>query len=172
MRSTITSRWSSPIPEMTVWSVSSSVRTWKVGSFLGEGEEGLAHLVLVDLRSSAPTATWMTGSGNSRFSSTISWPGLTSESPVRVFLKPDAGGDVAGEHGVDVLAVVGVHLQDAADALLVGVGGVHHGAALLERARVDAEVGELADVGSDMILNASAANGSLSDGLRSSSSCP
>src|SRR5436305_562005 len=32
IRSTRTSRWSSPIPEMMVWPVSSSVRTWKVGS--------------------------------------------------------------------------------------------------------------------------------------------
>jgi hypothetical protein len=34
------------------------------------------------------TATWITGSGNSRFSSTISAPGAASVSPVRVFLKP------------------------------------------------------------------------------------
>ena len=32
MRSTITSRCSSPMPEITVWAVSSSVRTLKVGS--------------------------------------------------------------------------------------------------------------------------------------------
>ena len=37
------------MPEMTVWPVSSSVRTWKVGSSSDSEYERLAHLVLVDL---------------------------------------------------------------------------------------------------------------------------
>ena len=63
-------------------------------------------------------------------------------------LEADGGDDVAGEDGVLVLAVVGVHLQDAADALLAVLGRVR--APWLpvgELAGVDAEVGELADVG-------------------------
>ena len=62
-------------------------------------------------------------------------------------LEADGRDDVAGEDGVLVLAVVGVHLQDAADALLAVLGRVQHRAARGELARVDAEVGELADVG-------------------------
>ena len=37
------------MPEMTVWPVSSSVRTWKVGSSSESDVEGLAQLVLVGL---------------------------------------------------------------------------------------------------------------------------
>ena len=52
---------------------------------------------------------------------------------------------------LDVLAVVGVHQQDAADALLAILRRVVDLAALLELARVDAEVGELAElVGDDL----------------------
>ena len=69
------------------------------------------------------TATWMTGSGNSSDSSTIGWAGSQSVSPVLVFLKPDAGDDVAGVDGVDVVLGVGVHLEQAADALLVAASG-------------------------------------------------
>ncbi len=42
-------------------------------------------------------------------------------------LQADHGGDVAGVDGLDVLTVVGVHLQDAADALLLLLGGVENG---------------------------------------------
>ena len=61
--------------------------------------------------------------------------------------------------------MVRVHQQQPADALLLAGAAVEHRAALLERAGVDAEVGELADAGSVTILNASAANGSLVGGL-------
>jgi hypothetical protein len=61
-------------------------------------------------------------------------------------LEPDAGGDVAREDGVDVLAVVGVHLEDAAHPVLAARGRVHDLRALLERARVHPEVGQLAHV--------------------------
>ena len=67
-------------------------------------------------------------------------------------LQADGGGDVAGVDLVDVLAVVGVHLEDAPDALLAVLDGVEHVRAGLERARVDAEEGQLADerVGGDL----------------------
>ena len=45
-----------------------------------------------------------------------------------------------------MLAVVGVHLEDAADPLLAVLGRVEHGVALAEHARVDAGEGELAEV--------------------------
>ena len=63
------------------------------------------------------------------------------------FLEADAGADVASVGLVDLLAAVGVHHQQPADPL--GLAGFHvqHPAAFLELARVDAEIGELADVG-------------------------
>ena len=75
------------MPEMTVWPVSSSVRTWKVGS----SSESAARALLILSWSAlvfGSTATWMTGSGNSSSSSTIGWAGSQSVSPVRVFLRP------------------------------------------------------------------------------------
>ena len=67
-------------------------------------------------------------------------------------LEADGGGDVARVDHFEVLAVVGVHLQDAADALLLALDRVQHVRAGLERARVDAEEGELAHerVGRDL----------------------
>ena len=134
------------MPEITVWPVSSSVRTWKVGSSSDSAWRALpifswSTLVL------GSTATWMTGSGELE----LLEHDLAARGRQRVagagVLEADAGGDVAGEDGVDVLAVVGVHLQDAADALLGARGRVDDLGALLERARVHPEVGELADVG-------------------------
>ena len=88
----------------------------------------------------------MTGSGKSSASSTIGAFVVAERVAGGRLLEADGGDDVAGEDGVDVLAVVGVHLEDAADALLAVLGRVEDAGALLERARVDAEVGELADV--------------------------
>ena len=67
-------------------------------------------------------------------------------------LEADGRGDVARVDLVDLLAVVGVHLEDAADALLLALDGVEHVRAGLERARVDPEEGELAHerVGRDL----------------------
>ncbi len=62
------------------------------------------------------------------------------------FFEPDRGGDVAGVDRVDLFAVVGVHLEDAADPLFLALGGVVDVRAGVERARVDPEVGQLADV--------------------------
>ena len=92
-------------------------------------------------------ATLMTGSGNSIDSSWIGRSGAHSVLPGGDLLDADAGGDVAGVDLLDVLAVVGVHHQDAADPLGPAGRDVEHTRACLETARVDAEVGELADVG-------------------------
>ena len=62
-------------------------------------------------------------------------------------LDADGGGDVAGVDLGDLLALVGVHHQDAADALGATGGDVEDPRAGLELARVGPEVGELADVG-------------------------
>ncbi len=75
------------MPEMTVWPVSSSERTRKVGS-----SSERAYRARDSLSWSAfvlgSTATWMTGSGNSRASSTIGRPISHRVSPVVVFFSP------------------------------------------------------------------------------------
>ena len=112
------SRCSSPMPAMMVWPVSSSVRTRKVGSSSASfirlsPSRSWSTLVLGSM------ATEMTGSGNSMDSRTIGLPSSQRVSPVVVTLEAHSGGDVAGEDLGDVLAVVGVHLQDAPDPLLL-----------------------------------------------------
>ena len=75
------------MPEMTVWPVSWSERTRKVGS-----SSLRANSAFDSLSWSAfvfgSTATWITGSGNSSDSSTIGWAMSQSVSPVVVDLRP------------------------------------------------------------------------------------
>ena len=61
------------------------------------------------------------------------------------FLQAGQRDDVAGIGFLDVLAVVGVHQQHAADALLAVLGRVDHAGAALERAGIDAAEGDRAD---------------------------
>jgi hypothetical protein len=51
-----------------------------------------------------------------------------------------AAGDVARQHFLDLLPLVGVHLQQAADPLLLVLGRVVDVAAGLELARIDPEI--------------------------------
>ena len=88
----------------------------------------------------------MTGSGNTIDSSSTGCVLVAQRVAGGGVLQADGGDDVAGATLVDVLAVVGVHLQQAADALLVALGGVQDVGAGGQRAGVDAEVGQLADV--------------------------
>jgi hypothetical protein len=62
-------------------------------------------------------------------------------------LQAHAGGDVAGQDFLDLFTLVGVHLQDPADALLLAADRVVDRVARLQHARVDAHEGQLADVG-------------------------
>jgi len=84
----------------------------------------------------------MTGSGKTIDSSRIGLFSSARVSPVVV-----CGGDVARVDLGDLLAVVGVHLEDAADPLLGAAGRIPHVGAGLERARIDSEERQLADVG-------------------------
>ena len=109
------------MPEMIVWPVSSSVRTWNVGSSSDSAPSALPSLswstfVLGSI------ATEMTGSGNSIRSSTIGMARVAERVAGGRVLEPDGRDDVAGEDGLLVLAVVGVHLQDAPDPLLAVLG--------------------------------------------------
>ncbi len=54
--------------------------------------------------------------------------------------------DVAGKHFLDFLALIGVHLQDAAKALLAALDRVENRVARLDRAGIDPEESQLADV--------------------------
>ena len=65
----------------------------------------------------------------------------------RRFLQADRRRDVAGAHFLDLLALVGVHLQDAADAFLAALDRVVDRVARIDDARIDAEEDQLADVG-------------------------
>ena len=98
------------------------------------------------------TATLMTGSGNSIISSLIGASGAASVSPGDDLLDADRRGDVARVDLVELLAVVGVHHQDAADALGLAGRDVEDARPGRQAARVHAEVGELADerVGHDL----------------------
>ena len=62
-------------------------------------------------------------------------------------LQADGRGDVAGVGGLQVLTVIGVHQKDAAHALALALRGVDDGVARVDRAGIDAEEGELADIG-------------------------
>src|SRR5262249_43527284 len=67
-------------------------------------------------------------------------------------LEADRGRDVAGVDLLDLLALVRVHLEEAADPLALALRGVEDGVARLHAARVDPDEGELADerVGHDL----------------------
>ena len=88
------------------------------GVLLGQALQGDPQLVLVGLGLGLDGLTSMTGSRKVIDSSRTGWSGSVSVSPVEVSLEADGGGDVAGEDLVDLLAVVGVHLDEAPDALL------------------------------------------------------
>ena len=64
----------------------------------------------------------------------------------RGVLHTDRGGDIAGIDRVDILAVIGVHLQDAAQTLAGALRGVQNGRALVEAAGINAEEAQLADI--------------------------
>ena len=74
---------------MIVWPVSSSVRTWKVGSS-SEREPSARPSLSWSALVLGSIATEITGSGNSMRSSTIGWLGSQSVSPVVVLLRPTA----------------------------------------------------------------------------------
>ena len=105
------------MPEMIVWPDSSSVRTRNDGSSCARRLSAMPIFSWSTLVFGS-TATWITGSGKIIFSSVITLAGSHSVSPVVASLQAHRRGDVAGADFLDLLALVGVHLQDAADALL------------------------------------------------------
>ena len=65
------------------------------------------------------TAIEMTGSGKIMRSSVMTWSCEHSVSPVVTSFRPTAAAMSPAQHFLDLFALVGVHLQDAADALLL-----------------------------------------------------
>ena len=77
------------MPEMTVWPVSSSVRTWNVGSSSARRASAVAIFSWSTLVfGSIETCT--TGSGNTIVSSLIGASGAQRVSPVEVCFRPTA----------------------------------------------------------------------------------
>ena len=113
---------------------------------LGRGAAGPAPSLSWSAFVFGSIATAITGSGKSIDSSLIGAVSIASVSPVVVFLRPTTGGDLARADLLALLAVVRVHLQDAADALGLAGRRVQDAVAGLDLARVDAEVRQLADV--------------------------
>src|SRR3990167_3983095 len=112
-RSTMISRWSPPMPAMIVWPVSSSDETRNVGS---------------------------SSASRCRAAASLSWSPFVFGS---IATQMTGAGEVLRADLLALLAVVGVHLEDAADPLSLAGRRVQHPAAGLERARVDTEVGQL-----------------------------
>ena len=123
-------------------------------------------------------ATEMTGSGKVICSRMTGLPRVAHGVADPAVLDGHGGGDVAGVDLLDLLALVGVHAQDAADALGVAVVAEHHGVADLKGAGVDAEEGQLADEGVGLDLEHQRRERVLVVGLalhglpRSKMSCP
>ena len=90
------------------------------------------------------TATEMTGAGNTIGSSVAGCFVAQRVAGLHV-LQADERDDVAGLRRLDQRAVVGVHLDHAADALGLAGEGVEHRCALGDRARVDAGEGQAAE---------------------------
>ncbi len=134
------------MPEISVWPVSSLVRTWKVGSSSARRPSATRHLLLVDLRLGLDRDL-DDGLGEDDVLEVDRRVGGGERVAGDDLLDAHRGGDVAGVDLVDLLAVVGVHHQDAPDPLGAAGVDVEHARAGLEVAGVDAEVGELADVG-------------------------
>ena len=139
------------MPEMTVWPVSWSDFTRKVGSSaisFARPWPSFSWSALVF----GSMASEMTGSGKSIDSSSTGFFSSQIVSPVVDALEPDRRGDVAGVDLLDFLTLVGVHLQEAADALVLALGGVVDRRAGRHHARVDADERQLTDerVGHDL----------------------
>ena len=139
------SRWSSPIPEIRVWP-GLLVGAHAEGRILvGQPLQARRQLVLVALRLRLDRDR-DDGLGKvHRLERDRS--GLDGERLAgRRVLQADDRGDLAGADLLPLLAVVRVHLQDAADPLGAAASGVQHALAGLHLARVDADVGQLPHV--------------------------
>jgi hypothetical protein len=133
------------MPAMIVWLVSSSVRTWKVGSS-SESFASASPILSWSAFVFGSMATCTTGSGELH--------GHQRDRLVRITERVARGGGFAADHGADiaraqfleVCALVGVHFEQAAKALLAAGARIEHHVARVQHAAVHADEGKLADV--------------------------
>ncbi len=134
------------MPLMMVCPLSWSVWTRKVGSSCASLLSAIAHLLLVAL------GLRLDRDGNHRLGEL---DGLEHDGVLLVadgvaggdVLQADAGADVAGQNFSNLLALVGVHPQQAADALASLLVRVINGVSALQLAGINADEGQLADEG-------------------------
>ena len=105
------------MPEMSVWPVSSSRADAERRVLLRQALRGPGASLSWSAFVFGSIATEMTGSGNSIDSSRIGAVSMASVSPGRRLLEADGGDDLARADLLALLAVVRVHLEQAADAL-------------------------------------------------------
>jgi hypothetical protein len=154
------------MPAMMVWPDSWSVLHAERRVFLGQTLQGHAHLFLVGLGLAARPRPRSTGSGNSIFSRVIGCSRSHSVSPVMTSLRPTAAAMSPARTSLISVRVVGVHLQQAADALVLPLVGTSITVACAHacpsrRGRTSA----LPTNGSLRILKASAEKGCVIAGL-------
>ena len=139
------------MPLITVWPLSWSTATRNDGSSVASRASAWPIFSWSPLVFGS-TAISITGSGNSMRSSTTGCAGIGQRVAGRRVLEPGQCQDVAGARFLDVLAVVGVHQQHAADALAVVLDRVQHLRAGVQHARIDPDEGQGADkrVGHDL----------------------
>ena len=141
MRSTRMSRWSSPIPLMMVWPVSRFCSVRKVGSSSASFWIAMPELVLVGLGLRLDRDLDDRGRERHRLEDDLVGrvgQGVTGGG----VLQTDDRVDVTGGDAVDRVLLVGVHLEDLPDALLLALGRVDDLAAALDVTGVDPDVGE------------------------------
>ena len=144
-RSTMISRCSSPIPWISVCEVSTSVVTRKVGSSSARRDSAMPSF------SSSALRLGLDGDGDHRLGERHRLEhdrlvGVAERVARRGELQPDGRHDVAGGDRLDLLLLVRVHAEEAADALLLELRRVVDGRTRFERAGVHAEEHELPDV--------------------------
>ena len=113
--------------------------------FLGEPLDRGAELLLVALGLRLDRDLDH-GAGNVIDSRTICFLRIGQGLTRRGVLEAHHGDDLTGADRRDLCTLVGVHLVDLADPLLAALGHVDDRAAGLEATRVDAQVGQLAEV--------------------------
>ena len=113
------------MPEISVWPVSSLVCTRKVGSSSAR-RPSATDIFSWSALVFGSTATLITGSGKIDLLELDRRVGRGQRVAGRDLLDADGRGDVAGVDLADLRAVVGVHHQDAADALGLAGRDVEH----------------------------------------------
>ena len=117
----------------------------KRGIFLGKLRQSKAHLLLTGLR------LWLDGHTNDRLREfhrleNNGMIGIAQRVTGRGILQANRCGDIAGVDALQILTVIGMHLQNAAHTLTSVLIGVHDGLAGLECTGIHTEECQLTDI--------------------------